>query len=360
MRNQVIDIAKGVGILTVVICHNWILSHDRGEFSRVVFSFHMPLFFFISGVFFKPDLSFKNTFFSKASSLLKPYTVIIIALILVDLIRGKITGRLFNVYDALIKGLYSSTFTLDWVQLWFLSHLFTIFLFSWLLYRLVLKHLNSRNAQLLTILGLFYIGIQIINVFWVKYFDPFGINTMLYGKNPHFLGLPFNIDILLVTAPIFLAGFLFSREILAFKFNHFLFWSSLLLFTFLHYEFDYTMALHDRQYDQFFVTTCQMVTGIYLVFGSAALIAKVSMVSKILAYLGNASLFILIFHFYIQHIFIGVFQYHFPQYNYQIALIGFVISITYSIVIYNIVIKYPTLKILFFDTSKKLISYPTK
>jgi len=30
MRNTTIDIAKAIGILTVVLCHNWIFYHDRG------------------------------------------------------------------------------------------------------------------------------------------------------------------------------------------------------------------------------------------------------------------------------------------------------------------------------------------
>jgi polysaccharide biosynthesis protein PslL len=359
MRNKTIDIAKGIGILAVVICHNWILYHDRGEFSRVVFSFHMPLFFFISGVFFKPYLSFKETLLSKANSLLKPYFVVIIFLILFDFVSSTFKARPFSTFHALIKGLYSSTFTLDWVQLWFLSHLFAIYLFAWLLHKLLLKHITNRLTCMLAILIMFSIGVQTIDLFWSKSFNPFGINALLYGDNPHFLGLPFNIDLLLVTTPIFLAGYFFSKEILAFKFNAFLFWPSFVIFTFLHYKFDYTMGLHDRQYDHLIITTCQMVTGVYLVFGLSALIARFSVAGKVLAYLGSASLFILIFHFNIQHMFTGVFQYKFPQYNFSIAVTAFVIAVLYSVIIYEIVNRYQLLKKLFYDTSKRLITNAT-
>lgn len=46
-RNATIDVAKGLGILLVVLGHNALLDRERGEPFRVVFSFHMPLFFFL-------------------------------------------------------------------------------------------------------------------------------------------------------------------------------------------------------------------------------------------------------------------------------------------------------------------------
>jgi polysaccharide biosynthesis protein PslL len=135
MRNQTIDIAKGIGILTVVICHNWVLYHDRGEFSRVVFSFHMPLFFFISGIFFKPNLTFKETLVSKANSILKPYIAVTLFLILFDYVSSLISEQPLNLLNVVIRGLYGSIGTLSvdqyssvlgWVPLWFLTHLFAL------------------------------------------------------------------------------------------------------------------------------------------------------------------------------------------------------------------------------------------
>lgn len=51
-RNQTLDIAKGIGILLVFLGHSvW----AGGLAFGTIFSFHMPLFFFISGMLFKPD-----------------------------------------------------------------------------------------------------------------------------------------------------------------------------------------------------------------------------------------------------------------------------------------------------------------
>lgn len=51
-RMEYIDIAKGIGILLVIAGH---LFAYRGPISRWIFSFHMPLFFILSGICYKMD-----------------------------------------------------------------------------------------------------------------------------------------------------------------------------------------------------------------------------------------------------------------------------------------------------------------
>lgn len=48
-RNQILDIAKGLGILLVVLGHDINVNSFPNEFIR---TFHMPLFFIISGACF--------------------------------------------------------------------------------------------------------------------------------------------------------------------------------------------------------------------------------------------------------------------------------------------------------------------
>src|SRR5262247_1929309 len=71
-RIEYIDIARGLGILLVVLAHN-----DFGYISQygyqVIYSFHMPLFFFLSGYFIKTDISFFEFFKKRFHSLLKPF-----------------------------------------------------------------------------------------------------------------------------------------------------------------------------------------------------------------------------------------------------------------------------------------------
>lgn len=48
-RIDYLDIAKGIGILSVIIGHTF----DVQYLSNFLYSFHMPLFFVLSGYFFK-------------------------------------------------------------------------------------------------------------------------------------------------------------------------------------------------------------------------------------------------------------------------------------------------------------------
>lgn len=69
MNNRVVwvDIAKGIGIMTVVYAH--IFSFGRS----CIYLFHMPLFFFLSGIFFTPSTSIRRTFIKKFQTLILPY-----------------------------------------------------------------------------------------------------------------------------------------------------------------------------------------------------------------------------------------------------------------------------------------------
>ena len=68
IRDITFDIAKGIGIVLVVIGHfipdnapSWYIG-----FVSVVYHFHMPLFFFVSGMFVKKGLSLGNMVIDKA------------------------------------------------------------------------------------------------------------------------------------------------------------------------------------------------------------------------------------------------------------------------------------------------------
>ncbi len=69
-RNPHIDLLKGIAIITVVIGHCWTLDSSVYNF---IYSFHMPLFFCISGYLFSTKAPFKKFVISKAKSILKPY-----------------------------------------------------------------------------------------------------------------------------------------------------------------------------------------------------------------------------------------------------------------------------------------------
>ena len=70
-RNIVLDIAKGISIITVVIAH---LQYTC--FSKYIYWFHMPLFFIISGYLFKKPKNndkIKSMLVKKTLKFLVPY-----------------------------------------------------------------------------------------------------------------------------------------------------------------------------------------------------------------------------------------------------------------------------------------------
>ena len=67
-----IDIAKGIGILLVALAHNDLAGYAPLLY-HWIYSFHMPLFFFLSGLFFKPEIGFIDLLRRRFDSLLKPY-----------------------------------------------------------------------------------------------------------------------------------------------------------------------------------------------------------------------------------------------------------------------------------------------
>jgi polysaccharide biosynthesis protein PslL len=353
MRNSTIDIAKGIGILTVVLCHNWILYHNRDELSRVVFSFHMPLFFFISGLFFKPNQSLSDLVSSKASGLLKPFYVVLFGVFITVLIfNPQIANNQTNILHELLGIVYGSGSTISWTPLWFLSHLFIVFIFAWVLNKYLLRKLKNGLLKSIFLMLLLFCGVQILNFLRDKPIDLFGFNNLIFAKDNLLRGLPFNLDITLVTTTFFLAGYLMAKKMLDYKFNTLLTAIAFIIFAVLHYNFNETIELNGREYGNFIICTLQIISGIYLVFALSFVCSQVHWLNKTLAYLGEASLFILIFHFMPQHLITGILQYHFPQYNWPIAAFAFFASIIFSLILWEITKKSRFLQMLMLPTKR--------
>lgn len=128
-RNRYIDTIKAVGIFLVI------LGHHQTIFTQYIFSFHMPLFFFLSGIFHKNYGSYKIFFEKKVKSLIIPYFFFAITLFLFWLIIGRHFGeskiKNISVLDSL-KGIFLGmdmlgVSSMDWgIILWFLLTLFII------------------------------------------------------------------------------------------------------------------------------------------------------------------------------------------------------------------------------------------
>lgn len=125
-----IDLAKGITILLVVLGH---ISFLPKPILGIIYSFHMPLFFFLSGVLlFRRQEAFSSFALKKARTLIRPYYVFL-----------AIQSIVF--YTALKAGFHHAGHYLSgWAslagmsELWFLFVLFFIQLMLFPLY-------NSRG-----------------------------------------------------------------------------------------------------------------------------------------------------------------------------------------------------------------------
>lgn len=85
-RQGWIDIVKFFGIVAIV----WGHTVSVGDVQQYLYSFHVPLFFFVVGLFFaSPKLSFFRFTAKKAKDLLVPYFLFAIISILIFSVLGR-------------------------------------------------------------------------------------------------------------------------------------------------------------------------------------------------------------------------------------------------------------------------------
>lgn len=67
-----IDVAKAIGIMLMVLGH---IHFDVYYFDRMVYAFHMPLFFIVSGILYRRPESILGYIGKKAKTLMIPYAI---------------------------------------------------------------------------------------------------------------------------------------------------------------------------------------------------------------------------------------------------------------------------------------------
>jgi fucose 4-O-acetylase-like acetyltransferase len=142
-RIQWIDSAKGLGISLIVIGHVWSLS-DPPLFYQWMFAFHVPLFFFISGLTLKPAAGpLAGVFAGKVRTLLVPYFVYALVgylFYVAGYVAAGALGREIEQFDyglwiplfGILHGTLGDGYLVN-SPLWFLPALFVTFLAGYLL-----------------------------------------------------------------------------------------------------------------------------------------------------------------------------------------------------------------------------------
>lgn len=174
-RIDYLDVAKFIGLVLVCFCH---IPFPEGNFHVWVYSFHMPLFFIISGIFFSPD---KFEVKKSVTQLLVPFVAFNIIACVVSMVIGAVsTGHLKfpNVTPDLVL---KSNYIIG--PSWFLISLFILRVYC----GLVLKYLNSLwlIASALLVMAVFCLTAD--SGFWYM----FSLGSTVLGLPFYLLGYYF-------------------------------------------------------------------------------------------------------------------------------------------------------------------------
>jgi polysaccharide biosynthesis protein PslL len=329
-RIEYLDIAKGIGILLVVLGHN-----DFEVISlfvqRLIYSFHMPLFFFLSGYFLNTAVPFFEFFKKRFNALLKPFLFTIFLIYFTSVSFEKMG---FNTaIQRTVKSLYGSGHYLDWVQLWFLPHLFAVSLYAFLFIILV-SRLRNRWITWGILLATLAIAVPFLNIFY-----PFPLSIL--GKDYELWGLPFSLDLVLATGFFFILGHEVRQVTTEKTFDNWLILPVtggivLLLNLLFPYEIDFNIRL----YQSFLVNTTEAILGILFVLALARQFElRTTRLASFLKYLGNISLIILLFHVPVQAFWAQKVENVTGDFPLGI-LVGFIMGVIGPILIYEIFIRF--------------------
>lgn len=273
-RNIAFDYAKGIGILLVVyghVAHGLLsarLPMDREWYElieSVIYSFHMPLFFFLSGALFPGSLARRGG----RKLIENKFEVVFYPYIIWSLIQGLIEVALADFTNGTATlGQVLSLLWLPRAQFWFLYTLFFIYLASAALYRRSDSYWSTAILALAVIL--FFSGFPSINYHTIN----------LFGRNFVFFALGVSAS-----------GLLFRGDATQYR-TLLLFLFAALLFVGSQYLFHGLLGLRGIGSGQFLLLLA--FSGIAFVMASCHVLARFEI--RWLAFLGRHSMEIYLIH----------------------------------------------------------------
>lgn len=163
-RIPAIDTAKGLGILCVFLGHLCVV--DSAPF-RMIFNFHMPLFFVLAGIVFDLDRlgDFRTLMRKLGRNILRPFAFFVLLGVLINIIRGTFlpqpgTNNAFLWILEITKG--QPTFV---PSAWFLTSMFMTQLTFWLIFA---GRTKTQKIKSMVILGaaVFIFGSIVVPIYF--------------------------------------------------------------------------------------------------------------------------------------------------------------------------------------------------
>lgn len=275
-RLQYVDIARGIAMICIILGHL-----GNPAINRVVFTFHVPIFFFITGYFTSTKRSLPEFTKNKIRTLLVPYAISCLAIIILGTMLGAHYGDAASAFKGWLSaslygagGSYTVPFTIKGIgAIWFLWATFWGSLFL----RISLNF--NKYSRVAAIFGLFGLGYYTRSLFWFPLSIQAGACATLFMYMGYLLRQNKDaLNSLPKEAKIFGFGFAFVT------------WISFM-----------------KNFQSFWLVQCDIGRGMVDIFGcicacamviliSRVIEEKLSFIGKPLAYFGKYSLLILCVH----------------------------------------------------------------
>lgn len=264
-----INTLKAIGIILVVIGHNDTI------FTKYIYSFHMALFFFLSGITFRGDNFTEDKTYvkRKVKSLLKPYFIYSIFLYIIwiplEIFQGKeITLKIL--LNNLIGILYSQGGHkfMDWgIPMWFLPCMFVVSVGYYYLKKI------GKNDEVITLVILAFLG-------YLTRFLPFR--------------LPWSLDTALTGIVFYSVGNILREKIIMYKPSKkdFKLSIAIIIITFVVANLNGRIDFYSNQFSGYIIFYLVAFSMIYVLIN----LAKIIKPNKISNLIGINTLIILAFH----------------------------------------------------------------
>lgn len=264
-RRAEIDVAKGIGILSVVIGHIF-----TGAIVPVIFLWHMPFFFFISGRLFSPRQDAIGYAASKAKSLLVPYVSFLLLFSLPFLLKAakahpsELGGLVSNM-------LYGGARLTSWFGVfWFLTCLF----FTQQLANFIVIYARKITVMLCSISAL----VALLMASWVPEIET-----------------PWGLHVVFMALPIFILGYLTRTGFMCAYARRIAIFGPIALIAVGAGVLGAFDMKHGR-YGTPVISLVAAISVIFFVLEAAKLVTRYERSSKVLVFFGRASMTIMFTH----------------------------------------------------------------
>ena len=305
-RIEWLDFVRGISIICIVIGH----SGDPSSYYKhlFVFSFHVPIFFIISGFLFSNSnsikLSFEEITYKRFRSLILPYfttgMIMFLQMIVVCLYNW---GRIF--YYIHYNNLIINITDIIKISFPFVYGMHLLLCFCYGTGKVVTQlHFDIGRVGAIWFLPSLFCA-NVIFYFFLKLFERYSIAIQsiiivilvftgyMIGK---YIFLPWSIDVSLVSQVFLFSGYLMQKYKIFEKKAHI--W--LFIAAFSIWLVDLYMggiSLNDRQYNNLAVSTIGAIAASYLLMKLSYFLSNNnSFYYRSISYIGRQSLIILCFH----------------------------------------------------------------